>query len=538
MKTRSPILHALIGLTMVLGQLLSANAQDCNYPPRIFQTLYSDLLLDNGATFGAYGVPDEVNRVIWLPHCQGVAQEADFRIEALGFKKPWFSKEYDTEYYYELVRTPYNCATGALGSPTVVHTSAIATSDQEFISISFTAEVTELAQYRVKFYSHGRNLLGKWPKAWGEEWTNTITFGEAQAEVAPAASLNAVGTVDVTTLPYGTVTIDTVCGSSVILLDGSSSSCENAYAVTVHRLDVLNWVTGEWLGETGWVTGEAPSNINLSALVPSHEWQHGDHYLATFIAGPGWNPVYLPFTFADVEVVGSLQGHHSTYWKNVHVHAVADSPLASSGSGIGAAMYQVHRVCSDRKLWLDSTDSRCAENWGIRIIELNAADFSETGTEWIKPYHHSNFLKVNLSDLYGAFASGKVYKITLFANSPYTYRHFYVELVPCVDGNPRSHDDTFEFRPPTPLPNATQGELKPSKSLAQPHNQAPVEAVSFNLVHKPGEGRELSLNGLPEQGFEIEFSVDLQHWEKIDRNSHNIDTKTHRIGFYRAVLRK
>lgn len=516
---------AALALTGILHH--SAHAQSCTYPPRIFQTLYTDLLLDNGTSFGQYGVPDELNRTIWLPHCQDVPQTAEFRIEALGFKKPWFSSHYDTQYYFELVRTPYNCTTGALGVSEIVHTSTVASSTAEFISISFSAEVTDLAQYRVKYYAHGRNLFGNWPKAWGEEWTNTVTFGEGQASVVSLAILNAVGTKDVTTIPYGTVSIDTVCAGSTILVNGSGCSCENGYAVTVHELDTLNWQTGDLLGETGWIPGEAPHNVGITGLVPWYQWTHGKDYLVTFVAGPGWNPVYLPFTFADVKLDASLSGFHHKYWKSVDAAQVVAS-VSDTHSGTAGVMYPVHRFCSDKQWWIDARKSTCAENWGLRVIEIDPADFSETGVEWTHHYHHSNFLNVNLTNSFGSLVAGKFYKLTLFANAPYTIRNFYIEAVPCVDGNPRGQEGSVErvgSPVSVPLPSSQTPVIKPIEPSATAPATDPTSAerretqvltINPKISHTANGIHLHWASNSPNHRYHVERSTDLRHWRRIN----------------------
>lgn len=392
---------------------------NCNYPAQAYASFTpgSKINLQNTGDFLVDYSPDP-NFPAYLPECASLEQNATFRLNSLGnnhVRGTWA-----TRYYLEFYRQDYDCSSGSLGQLTLVHTTATYDSYDEFIVQDFIIPVSELGRYRVRMFRKHRNIFNNWVSNWSTEWTNSITIGPGQADTeAQAVFTNATGTVTVNTNPWGAIQMPTFCLGQDIIVDASATSCENNWSLKVYDLDPLTWSTGQLLGQTGNISGQAPANIDVTSLVPASELEHGRHYMVIFVAGPSWSPVYLQFTYEDVNLSASIVGYYDSYQK-----------YAAGKGGMGF-WTSVYRQCHNRSLFLNGTPTTCYENWTVRAVQVNSTSLAEIGgTEWSQTFT-GPISTQNMSSLYGNFTIGNFYKVEFIATSPLTRKPFYIEVVQC-----------------------------------------------------------------------------------------------------------
>ena len=109
---------------------------------------------------------------------------------------------------------------------------------------------------------------------------------------------------------YGPTVIPIYCTMNNVVVDGSASTCETGYWVSVRPIDVATWVMGPSL-YTGWVstTNPAPHNLNLGALLGPGPFAKETNYHVTFVVSDGnggWYPCYKLFRLENCKLLPKL----------------------------------------------------------------------------------------------------------------------------------------------------------------------------------------------------------------------------------------
>jgi hypothetical protein len=111
------------------------------------------------------------------------------------------------------------------------------------------------------------------------------------------ANVNSYHTVPNT--PYGSMEIPAMCGR--ITLDGSLSTCEDSYYISVAAFDPVSWtndpaITPNPLYE-GWTQGQATNNIDLTQAPFNLVFDNQTYYMIQFAVGPDWDVEYILFWY-------------------------------------------------------------------------------------------------------------------------------------------------------------------------------------------------------------------------------------------------
>ncbi|WGH77011.1 T9SS type A sorting domain-containing protein [Tenacibaculum tangerinum] len=111
---------------------------------------------------------------------------------------------------------------------------------------------------------------------------------------AVVSMLGVTNYYNVTNTPYGPMTIPAMCGR--VALDGSLSTCEDAYFISVAPFDPASWNTNPPIFE-GWIQGQAPNNIDLTQPPFNLVFDNQTFYMIQFAVGPNWDDEYILFWY-------------------------------------------------------------------------------------------------------------------------------------------------------------------------------------------------------------------------------------------------
>lgn len=129
----------------------------------------------------------------------------------------------------------------------------------------------------------------------GPDWDAEYILFKYIGSKAEVSMLNVNNYQSVPDTPYGPMEVPAMCGR--VALDGSLSTCEDAYYLSIVPWDPVSWSGAAPSVYQGWIQGQAPNNIDLTQSPFNLAFDNGTFYHVTFAVGPDWDPEYLLFWY-------------------------------------------------------------------------------------------------------------------------------------------------------------------------------------------------------------------------------------------------
>lgn len=123
-----------------------------------------------------------------------------------------------------------------------------------------------------------------------EDYCCDITGSQAVVSI-----LGVTNYYNVPNTPYGTMNIPAMCGR--VALDGSLSTCEDGYFISVAPFDPASWSNTTPPIFEGWIQGQAPNNIDLTQPPFNLVFDNQTFYMIQFAVGPNWDDEYILFWY-------------------------------------------------------------------------------------------------------------------------------------------------------------------------------------------------------------------------------------------------
>lgn len=99
--------------------------------------------------------------------------------------------------------------------------------------------------------------------------------------------------------PYGPMEVPAMCER--VILDGSLSTCEDGYYISVAAFDPISWSNDPTVNPnpiySGWTQGQAPNNIDLTQPPFNLVFDNQTFYMIQFAVGPNWDAEYILFWY-------------------------------------------------------------------------------------------------------------------------------------------------------------------------------------------------------------------------------------------------
>jgi hypothetical protein len=99
--------------------------------------------------------------------------------------------------------------------------------------------------------------------------------------------------------PHGAMEIPAMCGR--ITLDGSLSTCEDSYYISVAAFDPVSWTNDPSVSPNplyeGWTQGQASNSIDLTLAPFNLVFTDQTYYMIQFAVGPDWDATYILFWY-------------------------------------------------------------------------------------------------------------------------------------------------------------------------------------------------------------------------------------------------
>ena len=184
-----------------------------------------------------------------------------------------------------------------------------------------------------------------------------------------------------------TVNVNNFCEGDQLIIDPSSSQCEDRYRYYIYELDINNWTTNLVYSSTDWVVGNVPNSIDISNDV---NWTTGQLYMISFAVGP---------TFDSEELWFRVNNTSAYYTQN---------STSYQESILGGLAYQtVYTYCSGLTSLPIFDGSHCYDAYRIEIHATDPYDLSPVGPtlysipSWpgLNPGLLPNPMNVNISSL-------------------------------------------------------------------------------------------------------------------------------------------
>jgi len=274
-------------------------------------------IFDVSSTYCQYGVPANKNANNRQVHISGTRRYAGFgnSESILGtLKESLSSCEYKFEAYYA-PRHGFNYCNGnytlytqvittqlevvlrnssnPCGSGLVVYTGPITLNPSSnawnLFSGNFTLTSAQTGYDRIEIRQ--LNEQGGWV------YIDDISLKKVACSTADIEPTNELGYVNMESR-YGLVGVARFCEDEIVV-DGSGSELETAYILEVTQFDLLGWSAVGPNYSTGWVTGTAPSNMDLQSIFPGLTFQIGVVYQVKLSVGPNWDSDFMYFAIEE-----------------------------------------------------------------------------------------------------------------------------------------------------------------------------------------------------------------------------------------------
>lgn len=122
------------------------------------------------------------------------------------------------------------------------------------------------------------------------EFTSSGCFDCTDGAVADASFVNTQGNI---TMPsyYGPQEVTKMCRTNNIIIDGSTSECENGYFIEIAEFDLASWTIVGTPLYSSWVCAGCfvPNNINITDYVPLASFDNSKVYKFKLAVGTPWN---------------------------------------------------------------------------------------------------------------------------------------------------------------------------------------------------------------------------------------------------------
>lgn len=196
-----------------------------------------------------------------------------------------------------------NCETGKLEVQNIPNNITINTMFWDFDFQTFpNSNSTTFQPTQEGVYSFG--IIFTFPN--GEECHHFIHYDykedyccEITGSQAVASLSNVTNYYNVPHTPYGPMEIPALCER--VTLDGSLSTCEDAYYISVAAFDPVSWSNDPTVTPNpiyqGWTQGQAPNNIELTQSPFNLVFDNQTFYMIQFAVGPDWDAEYILFWY-------------------------------------------------------------------------------------------------------------------------------------------------------------------------------------------------------------------------------------------------
>jgi len=279
----------------------------------------------------------------------------------------------------------------------------------------------------------------------------------------------------------------TVCQNSNITIDGSASTCDDNYFVSVQETNAAGTAR---IGNERmqWYSGAAPSNIDVRAHClnstsgsPALTLQAGKYYRVKLAVGPEWS---------ERTVVMYLE------------------PASASSLLNGSSNYYMN-ICNSGNVTMDISGTSCA--WGVKVIMREVDNFNNPVNAGVyskvyrtAPYPNTIDIKALWSQINGGFAMlpNRHYRIKIEAMNSKTIvgdaitRYFFLNGACRTSSGELSNDEALSNFSLKAYPNPSKG-----KFTLQAPNQMAFEGTITDLSGRvvkrfnaePGQAVELNL---------------------------------------------
>lgn len=276
-------------------------------------------LFDANSVFCQYGVPSNKlagNRQVNIP---GTSRYVGFahRESILGkINAPLTQCEYNFEFYYAPREgyqyctgnyTPYTTSYNTVievvlrnssnpcGGGSVVYSEQITltsgvNAQWQLSSGSFTLTAAQVSANYDRIEIRQQNQTGTWV------YIDDILMEKSECSSADVEPLNEIGVTNMNSL-YGQTEVFRYCENEVFV-DGSGSALETYYTIEVTAFNLNTWTNIGTNYTTSWVSGQAPSSIDLEALF-GITFQVGVVYQVKLSVGPAWDADFMYFVIEE-----------------------------------------------------------------------------------------------------------------------------------------------------------------------------------------------------------------------------------------------
>ncbi|NRA12454.1 MAG: T9SS type A sorting domain-containing protein, partial [Crocinitomicaceae bacterium] len=275
-----------------------------------------------------------------------------------------------------------------------------------------------------------------------------LNCNSCDAPVAGAELINSNGSHEETGI-Y-TLNVHDYC-SDAVAIDVSESSCYENYYFQIHEFDIATNTSISVVYNSGWITGDAPSNIDLSSY---YNFPSNPNILYMVVFGVGFNE--------DAEYLLLRMNAQPPTGNETLTNSSSSRLMASKGS----LMKPIHAYCLDKtSMAIDATASQCYDEYRFEMIEVSStlipiglplAQFPSSGVWNVGTL--PNYVNLSTSSM----VLGKFYRIQMFLKNSNgtTTTTWYVEFEDCISGPPKGKrikgTETTGIRPQSKVyPNPT-----------------------------------------------------------------------------------